>query len=220
MNQIHVPAPVEQFEHRGHTVKIVLDDSPESPREWGNLGHMVCWHSRYNLGDEQPRCKPDEWFCNLACKTDATTERSLNWLEERYYDSPDYETRRQKIIARALDKVVILPLYLYDHGGITISVCEFGDLFDSGQVGYSYATKAMILKELGGKLLTKCKRERAKKMLRAEVAVYNQYLMGDVYGYIIEDQDDHTLDACWGFYGLDYCIEEAKLEVESRELLL
>ena len=34
-------------------VRIVEDECPLNPREdWDNLGHMICWHSRYDLGDE------------------------------------------------------------------------------------------------------------------------------------------------------------------------
>jgi hypothetical protein len=41
---------------------ITTDIDPESPREWDNFGAMYCWHSRYNLGDEQPQADPDEWL--------------------------------------------------------------------------------------------------------------------------------------------------------------
>lgn len=34
-------------------VRIVEDECSLNPRkDWDNLGHMVCWHSRYDLGDE------------------------------------------------------------------------------------------------------------------------------------------------------------------------
>ena len=34
------------------TLKIHLDEFPESPREWDNVSRMVCLHGRYKLGDE------------------------------------------------------------------------------------------------------------------------------------------------------------------------
>lgn len=34
------------------TVKLILDRDAESPRDWDNLGTMVCAHRRYTLGDE------------------------------------------------------------------------------------------------------------------------------------------------------------------------
>ncbi len=35
----------------GKTINIHHDENPASPREWESCGTMVCWHSRYNLGD-------------------------------------------------------------------------------------------------------------------------------------------------------------------------
>lgn len=34
-----------------------------------NLGHIACWHNRYNLGNEQPEAEPDEWFKGLPTGT-------------------------------------------------------------------------------------------------------------------------------------------------------
>jgi hypothetical protein len=45
--------------------RIEQDICPESPREWDNLGTMVCWHRRYNLGDKQPNCTPQEFLQRL-----------------------------------------------------------------------------------------------------------------------------------------------------------
>lgn len=39
-------------EYKGHKIKFFQDDNPESPREWDNLGKMVCFHRRYDLGDK------------------------------------------------------------------------------------------------------------------------------------------------------------------------
>lgn len=46
---------IEQTEqYRGYTIEIVQDEDPPDPREWSNLGHMICRkHRNYNLGDEQ-----------------------------------------------------------------------------------------------------------------------------------------------------------------------
>ena len=35
-------------------IEIGYESDPENPREWDNLGTMVCKHSRYNLGDHIP----------------------------------------------------------------------------------------------------------------------------------------------------------------------
>jgi len=49
-------------------VRVVHDDNAESPRYWDNLGVIATWHRRYNLGDEQPKCEPQEWLKDNAPK--------------------------------------------------------------------------------------------------------------------------------------------------------
>ncbi len=40
------------FSLNNFTIKINPDDCPDSPRDWDNLGQMVCFHNRYDLGDK------------------------------------------------------------------------------------------------------------------------------------------------------------------------
>ena len=82
--------------------------------------------------------------------------------------------------------------------------------WDSGQVGFAFITRETALKEWGGKRLTKAVIDKAEACIRSEVETYDQYLRGDVYGYVIEDEDGDTLDSCWGFYGLEYAIEQGQ----------
>jgi hypothetical protein len=144
----------------------------ESPREWCNLGNMICFHNRYNLGDKH----------NLSI--------------DELHDILENED------------VIYLPLYLYDHSGITMSTSRaypFNCSWDSGQVGYIYVTKDQIRKEYGYKYITK-KRERfIVDILRGEVKIYDQYLTGDVYGFNVEcEKCGEILDSCWGFYGQEW----------------
>ena len=43
---------MEIIEYKGFDIKLFQDESPESPREWDNLGTMMCFHPGYNLGDK------------------------------------------------------------------------------------------------------------------------------------------------------------------------
>lgn len=45
--------------------------------------------------------------------------------------------KKRQILSRHPD-VLLMPLYLYDHSGITISTSEFCDPWDSGQIGFIY----------------------------------------------------------------------------------
>ena len=44
-------------EYKGLTIDVHQDPEPESPRDWCNLGTMVCDHRRYKLGDDNGREK-------------------------------------------------------------------------------------------------------------------------------------------------------------------
>lgn len=43
---------VQQAQIGNEIMRIMVEDQPIDPREWDNLGKMVCWHRRYNLGDK------------------------------------------------------------------------------------------------------------------------------------------------------------------------
>jgi hypothetical protein len=139
---------------------------------------MVCWHRRYSLGDHHDFCDPQAFAA-------AVRERDA----------------------------IILPLYLFDHSGLSISTassafraCDPAG-WDWGQVGYIYVEKARVRWAFGAKHLTSRVRARVEDQLRGEVATYDQYLRGQVYGFNLSDrQTGEVIDSCWGFYGDDPCV--------------
>jgi len=52
---------MEEIMFRGKVIKVDQDDDMESPREWDNLGNMICWHRRYSLGDEHSFDSPEDF---------------------------------------------------------------------------------------------------------------------------------------------------------------
>lgn len=180
----------ETEQYKGYTIKIVRDDDPMSPRDWDNLGTMICSHRRYNLGDEQ-----------------FEADRFEGWAD----------VRASLVEAGAR---IILPLRLYDHSGITMSVGSGAHPmdpggWDSGQVGFIYVTAAKLREEYSVKRISKKVLTEAEEVLRGEVKVYDEYLTNDCYGYVIEDPDGEDVESCWGFYGeTDYCMTEAKEVVD------
>ena len=116
------------IEYKGHIIKIETDDCPPNPRtEFDNCCKMVCFHKDYKLGDEKDYNRSD-------------------------YNSWD---ELEKDIIKQENAVIILPLYLYDHSGITISITPFSCRWDSGQVGFVYMTRESIKNDFGIKRLTK-----------------------------------------------------------------
>jgi hypothetical protein len=45
-------APIKVLTNGNKRLEIHSDDSPQSPREWDNLGTMYCFHRRYGFGDK------------------------------------------------------------------------------------------------------------------------------------------------------------------------
>ncbi|MDE4176316.1 hypothetical protein SM764_19070 [Pseudophaeobacter sp. 1A16562] len=190
--------PVYEEAYQGHTIRIYHDTDAESPREWCNLGKLICWHRRYRLGDSHPFDSPEAFLRDLAGVSEQS-DLSMDQLRER-----------------AERKAILLPVFLYDHSGLAMNTIGFHCPWDSGQVGYVYVTLEVVRKEFGTKRVTKALREKAEDILRAEIVTYDAYLGGRVYGYVIE-QDGEEIDACWGFVG-DYetgCLPEAREAVPT-----
>jgi hypothetical protein len=108
------------------------------------------------------------------------------------------------------NRLIYLPLNLFDHSGITMSTGSFSCPWDSGQVGWIFCTGATAIKEWGKTRLTKKAVESARRYLEAEVETYDQYLTGQIYGFTIYEhvegyslEDGEQIDSCWGFFSDD-----------------
>lgn len=173
---------LERLEHAGHTIEVQYDDWPIDPREWDNLGTIVCWHCHYNLGDKHNFNDPEDF---------------QDFLKE--------------------NPAVVLPVYMYDHSGITLNTTGFTCLFDSSQVGYIFVTLEKIRTEYGVKSVSQKIRKRVEGYLVGEIAEYSQYVEGDIYGFHVKDNEGNCIDACGGFYSLEDCIKQAKEAAECAE---
>ena len=197
---------------RGPYLLVVQqDDSPFNPREDDNFGKMVCFHRRYHLGDHHNYIDKDDFLRDLYLKTVGDDERGahryeraldlMNYKIKAPFGSPAYERevdeRLMKVISQ---KFLMLPLYLYDHSGITMNTTGFSCPWDSGQVGWIYASKEDALREFGGKTFTAAIRKKAEDRMRGEVEYYDSYLRGEAYGFELY-KDGELEDSCWGFIG-------------------
>lgn len=178
--------------YKGYTISIEHDSDPMNPRDWDNFGNMVCFHKKYMLGD----------------RFDFDIDDFGSWSEFRDY------------IEAELGGMVILPLFLYDHSGISISVgsprAQHAS-WDSGQVGFIYCTDGDMVAN-GVKTL-----DQAEALLRGEVKSYDKYLRGDIYNYRITKEDtcqacNHTSeifeDSCGGWEEADDAMKEAMQVVD------
>lgn len=206
---------VDRIHYLGFDIVIKRDVDPLNPRrDCDNLGTMACSHGKYRLGDVQYgdgaeavyETLKELGYENVKMEDDYTELYGEDFVW-KYYDK--------------LDKVAIfLPLFLYDHSGITMNTRGFSCPWDSGQVGFIYVSKNKVKEEWDWKLLTQHRKEIILNILRREVQTYDYYISGEVYGYYIEPTNnliDYD-DSCWGFFGYetadwDYMIDEAKSNI-------
>ena len=165
------------IENEKYKLEIFDDLNPCSPREFDNLGTMVCFHRRYNLGDE----------------TKLKSSDFSSWEELENY------------LYKEEDALIAIPVFMYDHSGLWINTTGFSCPWDSGQVGYIYISKEKVRREYNCKRISKKLKEMIREMLCSEVDLYNDYLSGNVYGFTLTDKENsEEIDSSCGFYGTDY----------------
>lgn len=173
---------------QGLTVRIVQDEYPESPREWDNLGTLVLRNY-----------KSDEDF-----ETDRIVESVTGNLE---YDLMLSHAKSKDL---NINDIIFKPVYAYVHSGETFATTPFSCRWDSGLYGVIYVTKQKVRKEYGVKRISKALTEKVLNILEGEIKDYDTWARGEVYGFVIE-KDDEQLDSCWGYYSL----EQVEAEVKS-----
>lgn len=166
-------------------IEYVLDELAEDPRkDFDHMCKLIMIHKRYTLGDDHD-------------------------YNPGLFDSWD---ALEKHIIQQENVVAILPVYMYDHSGITISVTPFGCPWDSGQVGFCYIARETIRKEYPAwKRITSNRIQQMKKWIQGDVAEYDAYLTGNVWGYVIKDsKTGEEQDSCFGYYGRKFCEQAAQ----------
>lgn len=122
----------------------------------------------------------------------------------------DFET----LVERYQDTHWIFPLEAYIHSGVVLALAHTGNFpdrqWDVSQLGAVFCAKAEWRLSAS-----------ASKAAQGYVETWNTYLSGDVYGFVIEDEDGNNLESCWGFYGHEYAEQEAKSAAEhaSKNML-
>ena len=200
---------IETVEYRNHKINISQDECPGNPcNDWEQMGVMWCEHSRYDLGHN----KAQATLLNYCYLHDPVFMRLCDSREVEKAD-----------IVKSLKKLncVILPLYLLDHSGLSMSTSAFSYPWDSGAVGLMVATPQTIRECFGIKNITKKRRAQVIKSLIAQAEEYDNYLTGNVYGFDIVDAAGvgDIVGSCYGFYGHNHAksglLETARAEIDA-----
>lgn len=193
-----------QFEDTNDLLKrLVLDSvSPDTVIEYVKSGKARDVKLEYDRSagsweissyDQQFK----KWF------SEASFEGKLETNRQEIFESLVVTLLNSDLHALASEKNVILPLNLYDHSLLSMSVSSFLGRaphagWDSGQVGWIYAAQEDIHKEYGS--LTPESFEKAEALLKSEVESYDHYLRGECYGFRLFKDGEET-DSCWDFLG-------------------
>ena len=183
--------PLEVWSNKDEVLGIYQDENPESPREWDNLGIMLCGHKRYELGDEQPKSR--EELDERLEELDPVIRLPL-WLL-------DHSGLTMQTGSFAEDA------QQFDSSQVGWIVATKKDILDNF-TGYDKNGKRKPMKTKMTPQMVK----DAERILRGEVETYSKYLGGFVYGFVIEKKDtcdkcqnvsSEHIDSCWGFYSYD-----------------
>lgn len=178
--------PVYQIEKDNKEIKILRDETPLHPREdYEPCSEIATFHRRYSFGGHED-------IKDVLSGIDVTDKDY-----ERIMDSGSLAE-----IIEILEKyvVAILPIYMYDHSGISLSTTPFSCQWDSGTLGFIYVTREKMMEwQPSWKRMTAHRIKTVKAWLVAEIDVLDKFQSGEVYGFQCFE-DGEEIDACWGFY--------------------
>lgn len=156
MNSITSPALQECCRR----LRIIEDVNGENPRQRSsNLGVLLCFSHRYRLGDD-PRRVGVDYSANL------TLDRLRICIQEQ------------------LNGIGLLPVYLLDRSGVSVSTAPFQDCM-SEQTGFIFTTVERLAAH---SVADKDFPIDLSQQLAREVDDYNAYLSGQCVGYVVEEQ--------------------------------
>jgi len=133
---------------------------------------------------------PREHYDNLGTMVIFHSRYSLG-------DIHNYSVDDVRDIAESKDYIA-LPIYMYEHSGITISVNPFSCPWDSGQVGYIFVSNEKVKKDFGWSRITSKRLLKIKEYLTNEVKELDAFITGQVYRFDVY-RDGELLDGLGPF---------------------
>ena len=163
---------IEKWTIGKYNVETHYDLTPENPREMGNICKIIVCNRKYVLGD-------------------------IN-LKENDFNSFDDFFNKMK---RKYNPFVILPLYVLDHSGLHLSLTRLCQ-WDSSLIGVILIKKRELKNGFKLKKVTDNEITLAKTVINQELQTYNDYLVGNVYGFKIFENGE-VVNSVWSFYDYD-----------------
>ena len=147
----------------------------------------------YDEGDESPRKMYDNGATIVILRGKYESPDEITDELEEIADEHDISLSKDcdlNALISALQEAgyYAVPVYILDHGSVHYSTHDFGDKWDSGMAGVAYAKKSGA------------DEKKLQKMIDAELAEYETWANGNVYGISVRGEDGEVVDGEGGFY--------------------
>jgi len=182
---------------------IQYDGDCESPRSWSNLGYFIIVDRNYNNPDK------NEELREIIRKTgeEATSkEEHIRMIKEDY----EWENSENKVIA-------IYPIVKYEHEGVAYSLGSMNG-FDYSNNGFYIVTKENLIDYGVPNNEEDLKNFFCEDIIKQELELYNSWLNGKVYSFMLYDNKGKVVDSCGGFYNIEDIREHLPEEWSKEDL--
>jgi hypothetical protein len=203
----------DRIEYKGFTIRVVNDEGPEEPAWGGTEFFIACTSRSYTFGNQY---SPDPY-------------QYLRWGEGKWgefgedvpvcppvgEESEAYDLYEEWQDEHSSEYTVWPFRCGTEHGpgSFAIRFLDLEDLDRRNPDGWIFVqSPESPLHALASAADPKRDIVQIRDQL---VETYTQWANGDVWGYIIEDSDGDEVGACWGIYGAEDCIAEAKGEIDA-----
>lgn len=166
--------------YRGIDINIFYDELAESPRDYAEHFTTIWCNSRSYRADGKSI-------------DDLLKELDLERFPGSFKNLCDIADKKGYFA---------VPVYALIHSGISLSLTEFSDKWDSGTFGIVTIPKQLIYEEYGCKRISKKITKTLITIISAELNEYEAFANGFCFRFEISDGDDE--DDCGGFYGDDF----------------
>ena len=190
---------IETYEHDGVKVEILSPDHIEdaNPRtDQDCFTVIVAHHPRYEIGDTEHGYRE---------------ENGYRW-------GPGSLKEIHDEIVRTHRDCLIRPLYLMDHGLVGVSLKDYKDAWDSGQVGWVFVTRKMIRENYMVKRVTAEVLAKAEALMASEVEQYSAWLEGRVYRFRVTNPANGETEDSESIVGMEWVKKEANMTARSMYL--
>jgi len=174
---------------------IRYDIGGDSPRDWTNLGHFITVDYLHRSPD-----------------SNKDLEDIVGDTGDLATSSDDHIAKITEEIEKQLDEKVlaIYPVTKYDHSRVSYSLgITMG--FDNSNNGF-YIITEKSQKEMG------TKEKDFRQVIESEIDTYNKFINGEIFSYILYNDDGDMVDSCGGFYALEDIREQLPSAWKDEDL--